>query len=102
MLSESSIKPAPQYGMPMNFYYGQKPPEQYNASGAIKPVSQTGQTGYPTGQTGPGALVAYQSSSEPITSMPPVQADFSRSNGFTGYCVRPYATMTYNSYTIPP
>ena len=29
--------------------------------------------------------MAYQSSSEPITSMPPVQADFSRTNGFTGY-----------------
>jgi hypothetical protein len=69
MPPESSATPAPQYGMPMNFYDGQKPPEQYNASGAVKPVSQTGpggpvptgQTGYPTGQTGPGDLVAYQS-----------------------------------------
>ena len=34
--------------------------------------------------------------------MPPVQADFSRTNGFTGYCVPPYATMTYNPYTMPP
>ena len=77
MPPESSATPAPQYGMPMNFYDGQKPPEQYNANGAVRPVAQTG-------QTGPGALVAYQSSPEPITSMPPVQADFSRTNGFTG------------------
>jgi len=33
MPPESSAIPAPQYGMPMNFYDGQKPPEQYNASG---------------------------------------------------------------------
>ena len=89
----------------MNFYGGQKPPEQYNASGAVRPVSQTGQTGLggpvPTGQTGPGALVAYQSSPEPIASIPPVQADFNQMNGFTGYCVPPYATMTYNPYTMP-
>ena len=56
--------------MPMNFYDGQKPPEQYNANRAVKPVSHTGrtghggpvptgQTGIPTDQTGPGALVAY-------------------------------------------
>ena len=97
----------------MNFYDGQKPPEQYNASGAVKLVSQTGQTGlggpvptdqagFLTSQTGPGALVAYQSSPEPITSMLLFQADFSRTNGFTGYCVPPYATMTYNPYTMPP
>ena len=34
MPPESSAIPAPLYGMPMNFYDGQKPPEQYNASGA--------------------------------------------------------------------
>ena len=34
MSPESSAIPAPQYGIPMNFYDGQKPPEQYNASGA--------------------------------------------------------------------
>ena len=56
--------------MPMNFYDGQKPLEQYNANGAVRPVAQTGQTGlggpvstgqtgFPTGQTGPRALVAY-------------------------------------------
>jgi hypothetical protein len=28
MPPESSAIPAPQYGMPMNFYDGQKPPEQ--------------------------------------------------------------------------
>ena len=110
---ESSATPAPQYGMPMNFYDGQKTPEQYNAHGAVRPVSQTGptghggpvptgQTGIPIGQTGPGALVVYQSSPEPIASIPPVKADFSRTNGFTGYCVPPNATMTYNSYTMPP
>jgi len=106
MSPESSAIPAPHYGMPMNFYDGQKPPEQYNANGTVRPVAQTGQTGLgrpvPTGQTGPGALGAYQSSPEPIASMPPVQADFSRTNGFTGYGVPPYATMTYNSYTMPP
>ena len=77
MHPESSAIPTPQYGMPMNFYDGQKPPEQHIANGALRPVAQTGQTGFPTGQTGPGALVAYQSSPEPITSMTPVQADFS-------------------------
>ena len=88
MHPESSAIPAPQYGMPMNFYDGQKPPERHNANGAVRLVAQTGQTGlggpvptgqtgFPTGQTGPGALVAYQSSPEPFTSMPPVQADFS-------------------------
>ena len=93
MPPESSAIPTPQYGMPMNFYDSQKPPEQY-ANGTFRPVAQTsqtglggpvptGQTGFPTGQTGPGALVAYQSSPEPIASMPPVQADFSRTNGFT-------------------
>ena len=109
---ESSAIPVPQYGMPMNFYDDQKPPEQY-ANGTVRPVARTGQTGlgglvptgqtgFPTGQTGPGALVAYQSSPEPITSMPPVQADFSRTNGFTSYGVPPYVTMTYNLYTMPP
>ena len=38
MAPESSAIPAPQYGMPMNFYDGQKPPEQYNANGVVKPV----------------------------------------------------------------
>ena len=95
MPPELSAIPAPQYDMPMNFYDGQKPPEQCNANGMVRPVAQTG-------QTGPGALVAYQSSPEPITSMPPVQANFSRTNWFTSYGVPPYATMTYNPYTMPP
>jgi len=69
MPPESSATPAPQYDIPMNFYYGQKPPEQYNANRAVRLV--------PTGQTGPGALVAYQSFPEPIASIPPVQTDFS-------------------------
>ena len=88
MLLESLATPAPQYGMPLNFYDGQKPPKQYNANRAVIPVTQTGpighggpvptgQTGIPTGQTGPGALVVYQSSPEPIASIPPVQVDFS-------------------------
>jgi len=113
MPPESSATPAPQYGMSINFYDGQKPPEQYNANGAVRPVSQTGptdhggpvptgQTGFPTGHTGHGALVAYQSSPEPIANIPPVQTDFNRTNGFTGYCVPPYATMIYNPYTMPP
>ena len=46
MPPESLATPVPQYDMPMNFYDGQKPPEQYNANGAVRPVSQTGQTGY--------------------------------------------------------
>ena len=41
----------------------------------------------PTGPTGSGALVAYPSSPEPITSVPYVSAGFSRMN---------------NSYTMPP
>ena len=36
---ESSAIPAPQYGMPMNFYDGQKPPEQYNVNGTVRPIS---------------------------------------------------------------
>ena len=55
MPPESSVIPAPQYGMPMNFYDGQKPLEQYNMNGAVRQVAQTGQTGLggpvPTGQT---------------------------------------------------
>ena len=46
--------------------------------------------------------MAYQSSPEPITSIPPIQADLSRTNGSTSYCVPPYATMTYNPYAMPP
>jgi hypothetical protein len=46
--------------------------------------------------------VAYQSSPEPIASLPPVRTDFSRTNRFTDYCVPQYATMTYNPYTMPP
>ena len=46
MPPESSATPAPQYGIPMNYYDGQKTPEQYYANGAVRPVSQTGQTGY--------------------------------------------------------
>ena len=38
MPPESSATPAPQYGMPMNFYDGQKPPEQCNANGTVRPV----------------------------------------------------------------
>ena len=106
MPPESSATPTPRYGMPINFYYGQKPPEQYNANGAVRPVSQTGPIGpggpVPTGQTGLGVLVAYQSSAEPIASIPPVQTDFSPTNRFTGYCVPPYATMAYNPYTMSP
>jgi len=112
MPPESSATPTPQYGMLMNFYDGQKTSEQYYAHGAVRSVSQTGptdlsgpvpigQTGFTTGQTGPGALVVYQSSPKPIASILPVQADFSRTNGFASYCVPPYATMTYNPYTPP-
>ena len=39
MHPESSAIPAPQYCMPMNFYDGQKPPEQYNVNGTVRPVS---------------------------------------------------------------
>ena len=46
MPPESSTTPTPRYGMPINFYYGQKPPEQYNANGAVRPVSQTGLTSH--------------------------------------------------------
>ena len=99
--------------MPMNFYDGQKTPEQYNEHGEVRPVSQTGptdhggpvptgQTGIPTGQTDPGVVVAYQSSPESIASIHHVQADFSRTNGSASYCVPPYVVMAYNPYTMPP
>ena len=39
MPPESLATPTPQYGMPMNFYDGQKSPKQYNANGAVRPVS---------------------------------------------------------------
>ena len=113
MPPESSATPAPQYGMSMNFHNSQETPEQYNAHGAVRSVSQTGpighggpvptgQTGIPIGQTGPGALVVYQSSPEPIASISHVLVDFSRTNGSASYCVPPYAVMAYNPYTMPP
>ena len=46
MLPESSTAHAPQYGMPMNYYEGQKTPELCNVNKTAGPVSQTGQTGY--------------------------------------------------------
>ena len=46
MPPESSAIPAPQYGMTMNFFDGQKPPEQYNANGAVRSVSQTDPIGH--------------------------------------------------------
>jgi hypothetical protein len=64
MPPESSATPAPQYGILMNYYDGQKTPEQYYANGVVRLVSQTGPTDHggpvPTGQTSFGALVAYQ------------------------------------------
>ncbi|RLM78508.1 hypothetical protein C2845_PM12G10520 [Panicum miliaceum] len=106
MPPESSAVPAPQHSMPMSYYDGQKTPEQYIANKTAGSVLQTGQTSYggpvTTGQTGFGALVLYQQSPEPIASVPPVQADPSRTNGFAGYCVPPYTTMTYNPHLIPP
>ena len=45
--------------------------------------------------------MAYQSSPEPIASIPPVQADLSQTNRFTNYFIPPYAAI-YNSYTMPP
>ena len=82
MPPESSAAFMPHYGMPMNFYNGQKNPNQYRAHGAVGPVTPTGQTDHggpvPTGPTGSGALVAYPSSPEPITSVSSVSIDFSR------------------------
>ena len=81
MHPKSSAAYAHYYGMPMNFYNGQKGPEYYRAHGAVGPVTPTGQTGHggpvPTSQTGSGALVTYPSSPEPIVSVPHVSADFS-------------------------
>ena len=74
---ESSAAHAPHYGMPMNFYNGQRSPEQCRAHGAVRPVSLTGHGGpVPTGQIGFGALVAYLASPELIASVPHVLADF--------------------------
>jgi len=85
MHSESSAAYAHYYGMPMNFYNGQKGPEYYRAHGAGGPVMPTGHGGpVPTGPTGSGAVVAYPSSPESITSVPPFSADFSRMNNSYG------------------
>ena len=43
---ESSAAHVPQYGMPLNYYDGQKAPEQYSTNRAFGPASQAGQTGY--------------------------------------------------------
>ena len=45
--------------------------------------------------------MAYQSSPEPIASIPPVHTDLSQTNRFTDYFVPPYAA-TYNSYGAVP
>ena len=100
MPPELSAAPAPQYGMPMNYYEGTKKPRTVQCE-------QSGRTGFTNRSdrlwgTGSGALVTYQPSPEPIASIPPVQADLSRTNGFVGYCVPPYNAMTYNTYPMPP
>ena len=46
MPPESSAAYAPHYGMPMNFYNGQKGPDYYRAHGAVGPVTPTGETGH--------------------------------------------------------
>jgi len=78
MPPELSATPAPQYGMPTNYYSGQRRPDQYRKNGAVKPVSQTSQTSHgrliPTDQTGSGALVACPASLEPIASVPHASA----------------------------
>jgi len=80
--------------MPMNYYEGKKTPKQYSAIRSPGLVSQTNQTGYggpvSTGLTGSGALVAYQSSPEPIATIPPVHVDLRRTNGFADYWVPLY------------
>jgi hypothetical protein len=66
----------PQIGMPLNYFAGQTTPPP---SGQNRPVRTLG----PTGQTGPGAMVSFPSSPEPIVTIPPVQAAFARSGGNT-------------------
>jgi hypothetical protein len=66
----------PQIGMPLNYFAGQTTPPP---SGQNRPVRPLG----PTGQTGPGAMVSFPSSPEPIVTIPPVQAAFARSGGNT-------------------
>ena len=74
---EPSAAHTPQYGMLMNYYNGQRSPEQCRAHGAVGPVSLTGHGGpVPTGQIGSGALVAYLASPELIASVPHVLANF--------------------------
>ena len=46
MSPESSTVYAHYYGMPMNFYNGQKGPDYYQAHGAVGPVTPTGETGH--------------------------------------------------------
>ena len=55
----------PQYDMPLNCFAGQTPPPP---SGQNRPVRPLG----PTGQTGPGAMVPYPSSPEPLATIPPI------------------------------
>ena len=42
MPPESSAAFMPHYGMPMNFYNGEKSPDQYRAHGVVGPVTPTG------------------------------------------------------------
>jgi hypothetical protein len=66
----------PQYGMPLNYFAGQTPPPPFGQNRPVRPMD-------PTDQTGIGAMVPFPSSSEPIVTVPPVQAASGRSGGNT-------------------
>jgi hypothetical protein len=57
----------PQFGMLLNYIAGQTTPLPSRQTRPVRPLG-------PTGQTGPGAMVPFPSSPEPIVTIPPVQA----------------------------
>jgi hypothetical protein len=57
----------PQYGMPLNYFAGQTPPPSFGQSRLVRPMG-------PTCRTNADAMVPFPLSSEPIITIPPVQA----------------------------
>jgi hypothetical protein len=91
----------PEYSMSLNYFTGQTPPPQFVQNRPVRPVGSTG-------QTGAGAMVPFSSSSEPIVTIPPVQAASGRSGGNTSVAqgipiMVPFETCTrYGCYAHNP
>jgi hypothetical protein len=62
--------------MTLNYFAGQTPLPSSGQNRSVRPLGLTG-------QTGPGAMVHFPSSPEPIVTIPPIQAASGRSGGNT-------------------